>query len=218
MIVVIQCAAKKRPDAGHLRTSDGRNVLFVADPAKAPASSTTHFARPEDLSDTGKTWRERLLDYNREPGTNALGLCRAIDLYANPTYHQIAERVGAEQIFILSAGWGLIRSDFLTPNYDITFSAAAEPYKRRKKADHYRDFTMLPQDGNEPMVFFGGKDYVQFFAELTRPTKAQRTVFYNSDTLPAAPGCSLIRFCTTTRTNWHYECASAFMSGKIKVE
>jgi hypothetical protein len=216
MIVVIQCAAKKRPDAGHLQTADGRNVLFVADPAGAPPSSTVQYARPDDLSDAGGTWREALLAYNRKPGTNRLGLCRAIDLYSNPAYHQIAERFEADRTFILSAGWGLIRGDFLTPNYDITFSATAEPYKRRRRTDHYHDFAMLPDDAHEPMVFFGGKDYAPLFEELTRSVKALRTVFYNSDAPPAAPGCSLVRFRTTTRTNWHYECAQAFLRGDIE--
>ena len=32
MIIVIQCAASKKPDAGHLQRCDGRKVLFVADP------------------------------------------------------------------------------------------------------------------------------------------------------------------------------------------
>ncbi len=39
MIVVIQCAARKRPDAGHLKSTDGRQVIFVADPDSAPAQS-----------------------------------------------------------------------------------------------------------------------------------------------------------------------------------
>ena len=216
MIVVIQCAAKKRADAGHLRTGDGRDVLFVADPARAPPSSTVCYARPDDLSDAGGTWRERLLEYNLEPRANPLHLCRAIDLYANPAYHQIAERFGAERTFILSAGWGLIRGDFLTTNYDITFSVAAEPYKRRRRTDHYRDFAMVPDEANEPMVFFGGKDYTPLFEKLTRSVRAPRTLFYNSDVPPTAQGCSLVRFRTTTRTNWHYECAQAFLRGDIE--
>jgi hypothetical protein len=38
MIVVVQCAARKRPDAGMLQTKAGVPVLFVADPTKAPNS------------------------------------------------------------------------------------------------------------------------------------------------------------------------------------
>jgi hypothetical protein len=38
MIAIIQCAAKKWPQAGYLTKKDGTKVKFVADPAKAPAA------------------------------------------------------------------------------------------------------------------------------------------------------------------------------------
>jgi hypothetical protein len=41
---------------------------------------------------------------------------------------RLVEKFGIEKVFILSAGWGLIRADFLTPNYDITFSGSAEAF------------------------------------------------------------------------------------------
>ena len=144
MIVVIQCAAQKRTEAGFLRTKDGKKVLFVANPAGAPYSSELIWARPDDLSDTGVSWREMLLRYNRSPGSNPLRLLPAGQLYANPTYKQLAKRFGSEKTYILSAGWGLLGASFLTPNYDITFSVSAEPYKRRRKGDLYRDLRMLP--------------------------------------------------------------------------
>lgn len=50
MIVVIQCAASKQPNAGHFCADDCRRVLFVAQPAMAPPSDRTHYARPDDLS------------------------------------------------------------------------------------------------------------------------------------------------------------------------
>lgn len=215
MIVVIQCAASKRPGAGCLQTRDGRHVLFVADPASAPPSPAYVYARPDDMSDHGVTWRELLRRYNQAPGVNRLGLHRAIDLYANPAYGQLAAGFGAQKIYVLSAGWGLIRADFLTPNYDITFSAAAEPYKRRSKRDRYDDERMLADITTEAIVFFGGKDYVPLFCRLTEAVKGPRTIFYNSRTPPQAPRCSLIPFATSTRTNWHYECVSAFLRGEL---
>lgn len=92
----------------------------------------------------------------------------------------------------------------------IVASVSAEPYKRRRKGDLYRDLRMLPNDTDEPIVFFGGKDYLPLFCDLTKDVKAKRTVFYNSGYAPAAQGCALVRFVTTTRTNWHYECARNF--------
>ena len=67
MIVVIQCASRKRPQAGFLAMQDGRKVLFVADPASAPLSSELTYARPDDPSDRRVSWREMLLQYNESP-------------------------------------------------------------------------------------------------------------------------------------------------------
>jgi len=64
-------------------------------------------------------------------------------------------------------------------------------------------------------VFFGGKEYVPLFATLTASAKDDRIVFYNSMVPPTAFGCSLKRFRTSTRTNWHYECTRAFIAGDV---
>ena len=45
--------------------------------------------------------------------------------------------------------------------------------------------------------------------------KGRRVAFYNSMNRPEAPGCTLQRYVTTTRTNWHYECAQALMDGRL---
>jgi hypothetical protein len=218
MIVVIQCAASKRTNAGRLRTKDGRAVLFVADPARAPATGDRLYARPDDQSDQGVTWRELLTRYIASPGNNPLGLLPAMELYENAAYLRLVEKFGAENTFILSAGWGLISSSCLTPDYDITFSASAEAYKRRRRQDDYRDFQMLPGPTPEPIVFLGGKDYLPLFARLTQPISSRKVVFYNSAVEPIASGCLMRRFETTTRTNWHYECANALISGEITVQ
>lgn len=218
MIVVIQCAAKKRDGAGHLRTKDGTPVLFVADPDKAPPKAGYVYARPDDIADDGNSWRDILLGYNRDPGNNRLGLLPAFELYGNDAYRRLADQVGIENLFILSAGWGLINAAFLTPCYDITFRAQVEPYKRRRKTDCYSDLRMVPEETKEPIVFFGGKDYLPLFCELTDSVRSRRTVFYNSATVPQIPGGSAVRFQATIRTNWHYECVAAFLRGEIGSE
>jgi hypothetical protein len=215
MIVVIQCAASKRADAGSLRTADGRNVLFVADPDKAPPVNGLVHARPDDAAEDGRTWREQLVAYN-EAGLNPLGLSTAYELYENPAYRQLVNKLAVGKVFILSAGWGLIRADFLTPLYDITFASAvkkAAPWKHRRRTDSYSDLRQLPETSSDDIVFLGGKDYVPLFCQLTSNAAGERVVFYNSDTPPPAPGCRLERFHTTTRTNWHYECARSLMAG-----
>ena len=179
-IVVIQCAASKQPTASHFRRSDGRMVMFVANPQLAPASYDCTYARPDDLADTDISWRNELQRYNRDESDNPLGLLPAWRLYQNPTYELLYRKYGPDGLYILSAGWGLLRADFLTPCYDITFSNAGnvEKHQRRSKRDAYSDFCMLPDDTAKPVVFFGGKDYVGLFCELTARVQGPRHVFY----------------------------------------
>jgi hypothetical protein len=190
--------------------------LFVANPQIAPPRGDLAYARPDDDTGNGETWREMLLRYNEAPGDNPLHLLPSCELYGNHTYRRLVDRLGLSNVFILSAGWGLIGASFLTPLYDITFSAAAEAYKRRAKGALYQDLHMLRDDCDDETIFFGGKDYLALFCALTNRLRGNRTVFYNSGSAPVAPGCSLKRFITTTRTNWHYECANRFLDGSIK--
>jgi hypothetical protein len=217
MIVVIQCAASKRPNAGHLVTASGKPVEFVAHPELAPRSSDREYARPDDRREDGTSWRQALLKYNQTPNHNPLHLYLAYRLYKNKTYERLVDRFGPSKVYILSAGWGLIRADFLTPSYDITFSTSADAYKRRRKSDHYEDFHLLPDDLEQALVFFGGKDYLPLFYSLTKASEGRKTVFFNSTQAPRFDGYTLRRFETAVQTNWQYQCAHAFLNGKISI-
>ena len=230
-IVVIQCAASKRSDTGYLLRTVGRGdiarVMFVAQPDLAPENDDHIYAHPDDQAQAGLSWREELMRYNADDellrlrsdaikvGGNPLELRRAWRLYTHPIYEELYRKFGPDNLYILSAGWGIIRADFLVPNYDITFSGNAEKYKRRGKRDTYDDFRMLPENTNNPIVFFGGKDYVNLFCELTSQVQGPRYVFYNSVNPPDAPGCRLHRFDTSARTNWHYTAARAYAEGRV---
>lgn len=215
MIVVIQCAAGKREDAGHLTTRDGKRVIFVGNPTLAPESEDCIYAKPDDVSDQGGTWREVLVHYNRAESSNPLRLLPAVELYKNDTYRALASKLGTSRVYILSAGWGLIPASFLTPYYDITFSAAADAWKRRNRVDTYADLCLLCPDTKDNVVFMGGKDYLPLFIRLTSALPMSRTVLYNSAEEPTAPRCNFVRFNTSTRTNWHYECAHALMRNEL---
>jgi hypothetical protein len=217
MIVVIQCAASKRPDAGHLVAASGKLVDFVAQPQIAPPNPDRVYARPDDLPEDGVSWRQLLLAYNDNSGGNPLRLYPAYQLYENKAYGRLVERFGSRNVYILSAGWGLISADFLTPSYDITFSQSADAYKRRRKTDRYDDFRMLPGNTTMDIVFFGGKDYLPLFCSLTDTIRSKKIVFFNSANVPRFNGCTFRRFETTTRTNWHYECARAFLDGTVRI-
>lgn len=215
MNVVIQCAAGKRPDAGTLLDRKGRSVSFVAVPPLAPPTPGMVVARPDDYSDDGRTWREQLHEYNDEGRSNRLRLLPAYELYANELYRGLVKRFGIAHVFILSAGWGLVSADFLLPAYDITFSSSAEPWMRRGKKDRYHDFQMIPDDGNE-IVFLGGKSYLTQFCTLTARLQGRKSVFFNSSIGPDLPiGFRAVRYVTSTRTNWHYECARDLVSGRV---
>src|SRR4029079_4631479 len=171
---------KKQPGAGRMQTADGRRVVFVAHPDSAPLADFVH-AHPDDESGNGETWRSKVLRYNATPGGNPLGLLIAFELYRNDVYRRLADHVGIENFFILSAGWGLIPASFLTPDYDITFKPKkGQEYKHRRMSDPYRDFQMLPPDTKRPVVFIGSKEYVPLFVSLTSGMIAPRTLFYRS--------------------------------------
>ena len=143
-------------------------------------------------------------------------ICSRPTDYAHDAYRALVGRFGLERIFILSAGWGLIPASFLTPGYDITFAASADDWKRRRKGDRYEDFCMLSND-DDPIAFVGGKDYLPLFGTLTASLRARKVVFFNSRTQPDLPqGFELVRYRTTTRTNWHYECARELAGGTLQ--
>jgi hypothetical protein len=216
MRVIIQCASRKRPGAQNLLTADGRRVVFVARPDAVPQQVGVVYARPDDDSGDGRSWREQLLAYNAAAKVNPLGLLPAYQLYAHTVYDALAESFGVKSLFILSAGWGLIPATFLTPYYDITFSASAEPWKRRRREDPYEDLRLIRDDGDD-IVFLGGKDYLPLFCHLTASLQGRKTVFFNSsDCLDLPAGFAPVRYRTRTRTNWHYECASVLAAGGLR--
>jgi hypothetical protein len=74
---------------------------------------------------------------------------------------------------------------------------------------------MLPENTKEDIMFLGGKDYLPLFCSLTDTIQSRKIVFFNSMSAPRLNGCTFIRFKTTTRTNWHYECANAIIDGRF---
>ena len=218
MKVVIQCAGTKAKKKRSFRTSDGRWVKFVAHPGEAEEREGQFCARPDDLSEDGSTWRERLLSYNAAPGENPLKFLPAYRLYRNDAYRSLE---GEERLdlFILSAGWGLIPATFLTPDYNITFSnnPKISPAFRRRRSDVFHDWSMIDDSSSEPLIFLGGKDYLPHFVRLTDQYQGRRIVVFNSITKPSHEGLTFVRYKTSTRTNWHYKAAKALLDGTLRL-
>lgn len=212
---VIQCAASKNPIAGHLRNSDDKIVQFVASP-HAITSEKVIYARPDDLADENDTWRDKLNAINSS-GKNDNSLLPAYKLYSHPSYKKLVEKFGVENIYILSAGWGLVRSDYLLPDYDITFSNAAEEFAKRGKNDNYNDYSQIDCNSGDVIIFLGGKDYQKLFIELTNNCICRKIILYNSSQKPSFDNVEFIKYETRTRTNWHYEPAKDLIADIIKI-
>ena len=196
MKVIIQCAASKNRDAGKLRTPAGREVVFVATPLCPPVPSGVCCVRPDDpYGEQTMTWRDFLKRYNEER-QNPWNLFRAADLYTpkehvfRTLYRELADTFGWKSVFILSAGWGLIRADFWTPNYNITFSKQSikkKPWAWRNADDSVRiwqDFNHLQNvqiAQDEQIHFFGGKDYLPMFYALVQSVSGKKVVHHKGD-------------------------------------
>ena len=219
--VVIACAGTKAASRGHMTLSDGQCVRFVANPREAPTGTSLAYRHPDEAAPSGLSWRQMLVEYNRHPAENPLSLLPAWRLYepfACPRiYLDLVEAYGLENVFILSAGWGLVTAGFLLPDYDITFASGAEAYKRRRARDHYEDFAMRPVDAARPIVFLGGRSYIRSFCELTEGVAPRRIVFHHSRRPPRAENCELRSYKGASPRTWHYHCARALIRGDIRV-
>ncbi|MFZ5452606.1 MAG: hypothetical protein ACOZF2_12185 [Thermodesulfobacteriota bacterium] len=190
MKIVIQCAGRKN-DEGYWQTKEGKNVMFVAHPEVNSPAFDGLYAFPDHISDQNTSWRELVWDYNRHPNHNYFNLYPAYLLYKNPAYHNLVSNFGVDNVYILSAGWGLIRSDFLTPQYDITFQTQANPHQRRRRRDRYNDFCMLPKNTTDTIVYLGGKDYIHLFCDLTNNIKCKKIILHNLNSPPQYRGSLL---------------------------
>ena len=223
MKIVIACAGSKRAGAGLMRTIKDKPVKFVAQPKLAPKDAHHNYAMPDDISDDGTSWRTRLCAYNaiyEKNGDNPFGLLPAWKLYDPEIYGNLVEKYSAENVYIMSAGWGLVSANFLLPNYDITYSSSARgenAYKHRRKNDWAdKDFCMLPKDSTDRVVFFGGKDYLESFCELTKKYAGERICFYATSKKPKVKGV-VLKYYGRTFTNWHYQAAKKLIEGELAV-
>ena len=119
-------------------------------------------------------------------------------------------------MFILSAGWGLVRADYLLPDYDITFSTQAALCNRRRRNDQYQDFNALRDcsiTAGETIYFFGGKHYLELYHPMTSDIAARKVVYHAEAGPTRRPGYEYIAY--PSFTNWQYRCVKDFIAGEI---
>ena len=208
MNIVISCAGSKADRAGYMKTKDERCVKFVGNPAEVNSQRRDFcYARPDNEARDGETWREKLVAYNKPcKDENPFRLLPAYKLYKPNIYTQLVEVFGIDNVYILSAGWGLLKASFLTPNYDITFSGSADAYKRRRERDQYCDFNHLESAIDEDLLFFGGQGYLDLFTTLTQNYNGRRIVYHCTNNVTKSDRIKYVRY-PRCFTNWQYKCA-----------
>lgn len=225
-IAIIQCAGKKIKNPGNLKASDGRMIKFVANPDKVPPDDHVyHYARPDECDSDGISWRQKLLEYNQTPNNNPLGLSRAFELYEpkppyTTVYRDLVQCFGVENTYILSAGWGMIRANFLTPDYNITFSSRKDVPKsavRKANDNSYEDFR-LPNDVEGDFIFFGTPKYASLLRETIEQKEFNIFVYRRNDVKMQEQGFKIIDYRTRTSTNWQYECLRYFLESSSKTD
>lgn len=218
MKIVIQCANRKDENAGRLLNSIGEKVIFVAHPEKCEKTiPNLKYCRPDDkIAKESGTWRGYLARYNQE-GSNPNNLSIAGKLYRPLIYQTLMDKFGQKNLFILSAGWGLIRSDYLVPYYDITFSKQGKTGSRRLPSDKFQDFNHLEGciSSGECVYFFGGKDYLPLYYSLTRHLPNRKVIYYSIEDMQQVKGYEYYYY--KGFTIWHYSCAQDFIDNKLPI-
>lgn len=234
--VIIQCAGNKNEDAGGFEHNN-KKVVFVATPTK---DSDTEFTPDSVIPGTNTTWRDYLVQYNTNylnTGNNPLNLYKAMDLYGNHSYRSLVEHYGENNVYILSAGWGIIRANYLLPLYDITFCTGKNVKENAIREDYtfntWKDFDYFcPIIGADMGIvnILCGKSYRDFLNKLIRKNSEKwcntNICYYFNDNGPEpTPPISWkgkwesknygVMTGSYAKTNWHYGCAKFLTTGLI---
>ena len=213
---VIQCCLNQK---GGTLVWQERSVGFVAYPELCEGSDEILYCRPDDpIPGYSYSWRRGLAVYNRQ-GRNPDALSRAGDLFVPPAYRALVDHCGWENTFILSAGWGLVRSDYMLPRYDITFSTSADRHERRGRHDRYEDYNHLAEAGiteGDRVYFFGDGDHLALYYTLTRDVPGRKVIYHKATRPRREQGYVYISYDTMRSSDWHYGCVGDFIKGKLK--
>ena len=218
MKIVISCCNRKN---GEPFQHNGNTINFISRVNEVEGNSNNLYCHPDDIiPDDNITWRELVaLQAVRDD------LISAHDLYRPNIYSSLYDNYGND-LFIFSAGWGIIRAEYKLPKYNITFSNGHNipAYAKRNNNDIFNDFNQLiAVNDNEPILFMAGKDYVVPFCELTEGIPNNKIIVYSSQAVlnnnPYLnnPAFQFSHYQTNTRTNWHYEFARRLINNEIEI-
>ena len=206
--VIIPCSGPKKTNAPTFHIK-GSPIEFAAN----PICGRPNQRRPWDPIVPGglRTWVHCVADYNNlgllhradiEAGVGITGqgtLWCAGTLYTNSIYADLIRVLEFDNVYILSAGWGLIRAAVKIPPYDITFSKGQNVPQHAKITVPKRTKGCLLVDAphGSGIWIFAGNDYVSFLKRIS-PIAATSNIETRTD---------------RQRTNWYYKPARDWALG-----
>jgi len=218
--VVMICAKGKKGNSNIIHENFNHPITFVAQP-----NGVNTFLPDGCIPHLNMTWR----DYVRKNQKPKIIPFKSYQLYIHGVYQNLFNVFG-DRLFILSAGWGLVKAEFRLPNYDITFSNTTEPeYKRvfQNPNPHFNDFNHLNDNHNvvlnsenEDIVFIGGKTYVKQFIALTIGKGRNKIIYhFGNEPLVVLPdNFFYVQYVPNNLNNnrtWHYELAQKYVDGQL---
>jgi hypothetical protein len=190
--VVLTCAGTKHGDTE--MEYNGNKIEFRWRP-----NQNNQYKPFDKISGKNISWKQFLKEINKENANNVIeeiaynNIVSAYELY-NPQFENRNIYVDLhncflDRFFIASAGWGIVKSDFRLPNYDITYTKPkkeqdANKYRNPNETDFLHDineFENLQED--DDILFFGSKNYLKQFISLTQNLPNRKVVIYNSQNI-----------------------------------
>lgn len=199
---------------------NGNTINFVSKINKAEINHNIYCHPDNIIPNENITWRELIAGQDEREDLIACHI-----LYSPNIYRLLYERY-QNDLFIFSAGWGIVRAEYKLPKYNITFSNGSNipTYARRNNNDVFNDFNQLQGiNEGELIVLLAGKDYVLPFCQLTKDIPNKKIIVHTSQSiLDNNPylnnhNFSFLHYQTNTRTNWHYEFAKRLINNEIEI-
>ena len=217
-ITVLTCSSDKQENSEMLYFNNNVPQLIEL--------NATIGLRPDDLAYCEEyTWRE----YIENNQLNGIIPFMAYQLYTNYAYCMLRDAF-ENRFFIQSAGFGIVRSNYRMPKYNITFKNTKHKLVNLRKykvnaKDGYLDFNHLLASGNnvDDIVYVGGKEYVKQFVELTRTLPNRKVIFFKGNPISIKSIKKEENFIfhqyypenPNQRTNWQYGLARDLAHGNI---
>ena len=217
--VVMICAKEKKGNSKIIHENFNHPITFLAQP-----NGVNTFLPDGYIPNLNMTWR----DYVTNNQNHNIIPFKSYQLYIHGVYQNLFTVFG-DRLFILSAGWGLVKAEFRLPNYDITFSKDEKVPLNSKRSTNmnkspiYNDFKKLKVKKDDDIIFIGVPNYLNLFYELTRDFQNRKIIYY------FGKGSKLKRYSPkkefdyiqyepknpNNNRTWHYELAQKYADGEI---